>query len=105
MERKQPDPVQSEPGNSNASWWSSDLMEKLQSLSLVQGDEANSILSNNHREVEDLPSWKASQILWTTGRLSQPIPDGFYSILMVSALPHIICLTHYNLEPIILCYD
>lgn len=87
MERKQPDPAPSEPGHSNASWWSSDLMEKLQSLSLVRGDEANnSMSSNNHRMVEDLSSWKASQTFWITGRLSQPILDGFCSVLMVSAL-------------------
>ncbi|CAM8926984.1 unnamed protein product [Rhodiola kirilowii] len=83
MEGKHSDSVSSGPEIRNASCWSSDLMEKLQSLALVRGDEHNhSLLSNNRREVKDLASWRASQTLWTTGRLAQPIPDGFYSVLM-----------------------
>ena len=31
-----------------------------------------------------LPSNSASNILWTTGSLSEPIPNGFYSVIPVS---------------------
>uniref|UniRef100_A0A7N0TW33 non-specific serine/threonine protein kinase n=1 Tax=Kalanchoe fedtschenkoi TaxID=63787 RepID=A0A7N0TW33_KALFE len=82
MDGRQSDSASS-PGLPKASWSSSDLMEKLQSLSLIQGGDHNhSVLSNSHHEVEELASWRASQTLWAIGRLSQPIPDGFYSILM-----------------------
>lgn len=35
-------------------------------------------------DLEGLIARKASQILWAHGKLSEPIPNGFYSILLVS---------------------
>lgn len=58
------DSGQSGAGPSNATWWHSDCIEKLQSVSLVPQE-----------------SLTASQVLWRTGTLSGPIPNGFYSII------------------------
>lgn len=38
----------------------------------------------------------ASQILWSTGMLSEPIPNGFYSVVPVSTLT-IVCFCSYFL--------
>lgn len=37
------------------------------------------------REYNTLSSQTASQIFWKTGTLSEPIPNGFYSVVPVSA--------------------
>lgn len=78
------DPGQSEPGPSNASWWPTDFMEKLQSVSL---DSREGTLrcrgSACNLDKAELSSHSASQVLWSTGTLSSPIPNGFYSIIPV----------------------
>lgn len=67
-----------EPGPSNASWWPTDFMEKLHSVSLAQREEA---LTACDEDKAELSSQTASQVLWSTGALSGPIPNGFYSII------------------------
>ncbi|XVE86335.1 hypothetical protein DITRI_Ditri18aG0027300 [Diplodiscus trichospermus] len=67
---------------SNATWWSSDFIENFGSVSLGSHEES---LSNREspRNFEEggLSSQTASQILWSTGILSEPIPNGFYSVI------------------------
>ncbi|XP_050248476.1 serine/threonine-protein kinase EDR1-like [Quercus robur] len=69
-------------GPSNTSWWPSDFMEKFESVSLGSQEET---LSNKEspRSSEEggLSPQRASQILWRTGMLSEPIPNGFYSVI------------------------
>ena len=73
-----------EQGPSNATWWSSDFIEKFGSVSLGSREES---LSNRESprnfEQDGLSSQTASQILWSTGILSEPIPNGFYSVILV----------------------
>ena len=77
----------SEPGPSNASWWPTDFMEKLQSVSLAPREET---LSDRgfacDEDKAELSSQTASLVLWSTGTLSSPIPNGFYSIIPVRRL-------------------
>ncbi|KAI3456149.1 hypothetical protein Pfo_012812 [Paulownia fortunei] len=68
------------PGN-NTQWWPSGLIEKLRSISLVSSDETSS--SKGSRDQHDFGSLAfqiASQTLWDTGKLAEPIPDGFYFV-------------------------
>lgn len=76
------DSAHSEPGPSNSNWWPSDIVEKLPSVSLVQRGQGSSIRESvcNVRDCE-LSSNIASEVLWSTGTLSSPIPNGFYSII------------------------
>ncbi|KAL5797393.1 hypothetical protein ACOSQ2_002213 [Xanthoceras sorbifolium] len=71
-----------EHGPSNATWWTQDFMEKFGSVSLGSQEET---LSNKeslrNSEQDGLSSQTASQILWNTGMLSEPIPNGFYSVI------------------------
>ncbi|KAM3287167.1 dual specificity protein kinase splB isoform X2 [Capsicum chacoense] len=65
----------------NTSWWRSEFAEKLGSVSL---DGKQEILRNRElteREYDRLSSQIASQIFWNTGTLSEPIPNGFYSVV------------------------
>ncbi|KAL2524676.1 Mitogen activated protein kinase kinase kinase-related [Abeliophyllum distichum] len=67
---------------STATWWSSDFVEKFGSASL---DSIEGVLRN--RETSDdneYNKWSyraASRTLWMTGMLSEPIPNGFYSVV------------------------
>ncbi|KAL2474021.1 Mitogen activated protein kinase kinase kinase-related [Forsythia ovata] len=67
---------------STATWWSSNFVEKFGSASL---DSKEGVLRN--RETTDdneYNKWSyraASRTLWTTGMLSEPIPNGFYSVV------------------------
>lgn len=71
-----------EQGPPNATWWPSDFIERFGSVSLVSQEEPlTNKESNNKNERDELSSQKASQILWSTGVLSEPIPNGFYSII------------------------
>ncbi|KAK2665893.1 hypothetical protein Ddye_004467 [Dipteronia dyeriana] len=69
-------------GPSNSTWWTQDFMEKFGSVSLGSQEE---ILSNKesprNSEQDGLSFLTASQILWNTGMLSEPIPNGFYSVI------------------------
>lgn len=68
-----------------AKWRSLDFLEKFGSVSL---DSKEEILRNKEPtyNVEDglLSCKMASQILWSTGILSEPIPNGFYYVVPVS---------------------
>ncbi|KAK3183983.1 hypothetical protein Dsin_031269 [Dipteronia sinensis] len=69
-------------GPSNSTWWTQDFMEKFGSVSLGSQEE---ILSNKesprNSEQDGFSFQTASQILWNTGMLSEPIPNGFYSVI------------------------
>ncbi|XP_077229764.1 putative serine/threonine-protein kinase SIS8 isoform X2 [Tasmannia lanceolata] len=72
----------SEPGVATSSLWPSGFMEKLKSVSLVSQEEALTIREASHNaEHEELSSWSASQILWSTRSFSGAIPNGFYSVI------------------------
>ncbi|GFP78760.1 serine/threonine-protein kinase edr1 [Phtheirospermum japonicum] len=59
-----------------------DFAENFGSLSLVSKDENLRNKELNDKEKYDRLSYKrASQILWSEGMLSEPIPNGFYSVV------------------------
>ncbi|KAJ8549479.1 hypothetical protein K7X08_033186 [Anisodus acutangulus] len=63
-------------------WWPADISEKLQQITLVSSEDgANSTVLSSKQEPEVLASMRASQILWDTGELAEPIPDGFYFVV------------------------
>lgn len=71
-----------EAGSPDQRWWPSDFIEKFGSVSLDSKEESPSHKeSNNINAYDRVPSQMASQILWSTGMLSEPIPDGFYSVI------------------------
>lgn len=65
-------------------WWPSDYVEKFGSVSLYGKEEIMRNREPTEREYDRLSSRTASQILWKTGTLSEPIPNGFYSVVPVS---------------------
>uniref|UniRef100_A0A5B7C033 non-specific serine/threonine protein kinase n=1 Tax=Davidia involucrata TaxID=16924 RepID=A0A5B7C033_DAVIN len=82
MEETQDDASPTEPGPRNFTWWPSDFMKKLQLVSLVSSEEtSNGKESSSEHELEVLASQRASQTLWATGKLFEPIPNGFYSLI------------------------
>ncbi|CAK8536310.1 unnamed protein product [Lathyrus sativus] len=84
MEETREDAGPSEQGSSNVnvSWWPSDFVEKFGSVALDSQDETiNNKESSRHSDKDVLSPMKASQILWRTGVLSEPIPNGFYSVI------------------------
>ncbi|XP_021593715.1 probable serine/threonine-protein kinase SIS8 isoform X4 [Manihot esculenta] len=82
MEEMRDDMEPTEQGPSNALWWGSDFMEKFESVSLLsQGDSLSNKESPRNYEENGLSSLTASQILWSTGLLSERIPNGFYSVI------------------------
>ncbi|EXC00241.1 Serine/threonine-protein kinase [Morus notabilis] len=82
MEETRDDAGPAEQGPSNASWWHSDFIERFGSVSLGSQDETLSNTESPRSSDQDvLSSQKASQILWRTGVLSEPIPNGFYSVV------------------------
>lgn len=84
MEETRDDAGPAEQGPSNASWWHSDFIERFGSVSLGSQDETLSNTESPRSSDQDvLTSQKASQILWRTGVLSEPIPNGFYSVVPV----------------------
>lgn len=85
MDEVQADSGQSEAGPSNSTWWPLELMENLQSLSLDSQQRAMNVreFGVNVEQTETSPQ-TASQVLWSTGILCGPIPNGFYSIIPVS---------------------
>ncbi|KAL8147640.1 putative serine/threonine-protein kinase SIS8 isoform X1 [Apium graveolens] len=73
-------PSEQRPSSTNG--WPADFIEKFGSASLHSKEETSSgkeIINNN--AYDDYSSHTASQILWSTGMLSEPIPDGFYSVI------------------------
>ncbi|KAL3632282.1 hypothetical protein CASFOL_025266 [Castilleja foliolosa] len=82
MEDTQDDTGPSEQRSRNAAWWPSDFAENFDSLSLVSKDENMRNKELNDKEKYDMLSYnRASQILWSEGILSEPISNGFYSIV------------------------
>ncbi|EEF33862.1 serine/threonine-protein kinase EDR1 [Ricinus communis] len=82
MEETRDDVGPAEQGPSNALWWSSDFIEKFESVSLLsQEDSLSNKESPRNYEEDNLSSQTASQILWSTGMLSERIPNGFYSVV------------------------
>ncbi|CAI9299740.1 unnamed protein product [Lactuca saligna] len=74
----------SEQGASSNAWWSSELIDKFESASLDSKKETlthRRSMSSSTYDSFLSQSQSASQILWRTGVLSEPIPNGFYSII------------------------
>ncbi|VFQ92819.1 unnamed protein product [Cuscuta campestris] len=82
MEEKEHEVGPLEQKHLTASHWPSNTVGKLGSVSLgaeVEMPRNNELTEN---EVDINPSSQtASQILWRTGTLSEPIPNGFYSVV------------------------
>lgn len=84
MEETRDDAGPAEQGSPVTTWWASDFMEKFGSVSLASQEEIlSSKISNNNTEEDELSSQTASQKLWSTGMLFEPIPNGFYSVIPV----------------------
>lgn len=82
MEETRDDAGPEEQGHSNATWWSSDFIEKFGSVSLGSHEQSSSNRESPRTfEQDGLSSQTASQILWSSGVLSEPIPNGFYSVI------------------------
>ncbi|XP_068304051.1 probable serine/threonine-protein kinase SIS8 isoform X2 [Pyrus communis] len=90
MEETQDDRGPAEQGPPNASWWPSDFVDKFGSVSLGSQEES---LSNTESPRSSnqyvLSSQKASQVVWQTGMLLEPIPNGFYSVIPEKRLKEI----------------
>ncbi|XP_049412691.1 probable serine/threonine-protein kinase SIS8 [Solanum stenotomum] len=90
MEERGDEVGPSEQRSPGAACWPSDFVEKFGSVTLDSKEEnlRNKELSEN--EIHDrLPCQTASQILWKTGTLSDPIPNGFYSVVAEKRLKEI----------------
>jgi hypothetical protein len=84
MEETRDDSGPAEQGPSNSVWWGSDFIEKFESVSLLsQEDTLRNKESHKNYEEDGLSSQTASQVLWSTGMLSEQIPNGFYSVIPV----------------------
>ncbi|KAI3465842.1 hypothetical protein Pfo_022504 [Paulownia fortunei] len=82
MEDMRDDTGPSEQRSPSARWWPSDFAENFGSISLDSRDENLRNKELNDKEKYERSSYKrASQILWSTGMLSEPIPNGFYSVV------------------------
>ncbi|KAF5756413.1 putative protein kinase TKL-CTR1-DRK-1 family [Helianthus annuus] len=76
----------SEQGSSSNTWWpsESEFIDKFESVSLDIKKETPSHRRSMSSSTYDRllsQSQSASQILWSTGELSKPIPNGFYSVI------------------------
>ncbi|KAG9138436.1 hypothetical protein Leryth_012726 [Lithospermum erythrorhizon] len=66
----------------DATWWPTDLVEKFESVSLGQRkDSLRNRFPIDDNDYDGLSCHVASRILWTTGVLREPIPNGFYSVV------------------------
>ncbi|KAL7000566.1 mitogen-activated protein kinase kinase kinase [Sarracenia purpurea var. burkii] len=82
MEDTRDDSGPAEERPSNTTWWPSDFIEDFGCVSLDSKRETLSTReANNYIEHNRLSSQTASQILWSTGVLTEPIPNGFYSVI------------------------
>lgn len=80
MERKDLKGLVSAPAP-NSQCCPSGLIEKLQSISVVSSDDTSSSKELRSQHDVGIPEFQnASQTLWDTGKLSGPIPDGFYFV-------------------------
>lgn len=74
----------SEHGTSSNTWWPSEFSDKFASVSLGPKKEGPSHRRSMSTTTYDRllsQSQSASQVLWSTGVLSDPIPNGFYSVI------------------------
>jgi hypothetical protein len=84
MEGTREDARMEEQRQSYVSRWPSDFVGKFGSVSLGTQDETlNNKESPRHSNQDFMSPQRASQILWHTGMLSEPIPNGFYSVVPV----------------------
>ncbi|RAL44742.1 hypothetical protein DM860_003501 [Cuscuta australis] len=81
MEEPRDDIGPMEASNPDAPWWPADFMEKLQLVSATYSTQTSESKELNKHEVESSAPERASQILWATGKLAEPIPDGFYFVI------------------------
>nr|GMD93155.1 serine/threonine-protein kinase EDR1-like isoform X1 [Ipomoea batatas] len=99
MEEPRDDTGPTEASNSDAPWWPADFMEKLQSVSVVSSAETSTSKGNtNKHELESSAPERALRILWETGELAEPIPDGFYFVIPVSSMTIIHTFNFISLE-------
>ncbi|KAG6405114.1 hypothetical protein SASPL_132696 [Salvia splendens] len=64
----------------NAQWRQSGLIDKLRKISLASPDETSSSKSKGQLDCGSPAFHLASQTLWDTGKLAEPIQDGFYFV-------------------------
>ncbi|KAK6919703.1 hypothetical protein RJ641_015607 [Dillenia turbinata] len=85
------------PSNSNSNstttttWWSSEFIDEFGSVSLGSQQDESLSNNNNSRKSSKINSvanhnnhqhgLSVSQTLWSSGMLSEPIPNGFYSVI------------------------
>ncbi|KAK9075552.1 hypothetical protein SSX86_003877 [Deinandra increscens subsp. villosa] len=84
MEEIREESGNSEQGSSTNTWWPSELVDKFESVSLELKKETQTHRRSMSSSTYDRflsQSQSASQILWSTGVLSEPIPNGFYSVI------------------------
>lgn len=72
---------QSDTHSTDANWLSSHEEHKFQSISLAKQDHNSDLADSSLNCMKGDHSFCASQELWSTGSLSSPIPNGFYSII------------------------
>lgn len=90
MEERGDEVGPSEQRSPGAACWPSDFVEKFGSVSLDSKEENLRNKEPSENEIHDrLPCQTASQILWKTGTLSDPIPNGFYSVVAEKRLKEI----------------
>ncbi|KAI4385046.1 hypothetical protein MLD38_003116 [Melastoma candidum] len=71
-------------------WWPSDFSDRFASVSLSSQEESVSNQeSPRNADQDSSPSQTASQTLWSTGMLSDSIPNGFYSVIPEKRLKEI----------------
>ncbi|KAI3744832.1 hypothetical protein L1987_57925 [Smallanthus sonchifolius] len=84
MEETRDELGSSEQGSSSSTWWPSEFVDKFESVSLESKKETQTHRRSMSSSTYDRflsQSQSASQILWSTGVLSEPIPNGFYSVI------------------------
>ncbi|KAM1462839.1 hypothetical protein ACFX15_046113 [Malus domestica] len=90
MKETQDDTGPAEQKPPNASWWPSDFVDKFGSVSLGSQEESLSSTESPRSSDQDvLSSQKASQVVWQTGMLLEPIPNGFYFVIPEKRLKEI----------------
>ncbi|KAK1321731.1 Serine/threonine-protein kinase CTR1 [Acorus calamus] len=79
MEERPGDSGPSELGPPNPCWWSSDFMDRFHSISVSQEHALREATCSDDQDL--LSPQSASQVFWSTGVFSGPIPNGFYSVV------------------------
>ena len=83
MEEIRDDSGSAEQGPANSVLWGPDFIEKFEPVSLLS-QEDNLRNKESHKNYEEDGLYQtASQILWSTGMLSELLPNGFYSVIPV----------------------